>query len=57
MAAIRHTLQREICDASDEQLYAMLHVTKQAKKKKSSFLVAVITKEKPIYAFIHEVST
>ena len=55
MAAIRHSLQKEVCDLSDEQLLGVLHVTKPGKKKKTSFLCAVITKEKPVNALVHQV--
>uniref|UniRef100_A0A6A7G1L6 Exocyst complex component 1-like n=3 Tax=Hirondellea gigas TaxID=1518452 RepID=A0A6A7G1L6_9CRUS len=55
MAAIRHSLQKEVCDLAEEQLLGVLHVTKPGKKKKTSFLCAVITKEKPVNALIHQV--
>lgn len=55
MAAIRHSLQKEVCDLADEQLMGVLHVTKPGKKKKTSFLCAVITKEKPVNALVHQV--
>ena len=57
MAAIRHTLQKEVCDPSEEQLLGLLHVNKPGKRKKTSFLCAVITKEKPVNALIHQVIT
>lgn len=57
MAAIRHTLQKEVCDASEEQLLGLLYVTKPGKKKKSSFLCAVTTREKPVNALVHQVSS
>lgn len=55
MAAIRHSLQKEVCDPSEEQLLGLLHVTKPGKKKKTSFLCAVISKEKPINALVHQI--
>ncbi|KAA0187594.1 hypothetical protein HAZT_HAZT005624 [Hyalella azteca] len=55
MAAIRHSLQKEVCDPVEEQLLGLLHVTKPGKKKKTSFLCAVISKEKPINAAVHQV--
>ena len=55
MAAIRHSLQKEVCDPTEETLLGILHVTKPGKKKKTSFLCAVVTKEKPVNAIIHQV--
>lgn len=54
MATIRHSLQKEVFDIAEEKLIGILHVTKPGKKKKKiSFLCAVINKEKPVYAFIN----
>lgn len=56
MAAIRHSLQRDVFEPTEERLVGVLYVTKPGKKKKTSFLCATINKEKPIYATIHQVS-
>jgi hypothetical protein len=40
MAAIKHTLQREVFLPCEERLIAVVHVTKPGKKKKASFLCA-----------------
>lgn len=55
MATIRHQLQREVFEPTEERLVGVLYVTKPGKKKKTSFLCATINKEKPIYATIHQV--
>ena len=55
MATIRHGLQRDVFDPSEERLVGVLYVTKLGKKKKTSFLCATINKEKPVYATIHQV--
>ena len=55
MAAIKHTLQREVFLPSDERLIAVVHVTKPNKKKKPHFLCAAVTTEKPIQALIYQV--
>lgn len=55
MAAIRHSLQRDVFEPTEERLVGVLYVTKPGKKKKTSFLCATINKEKPIYATIHQV--
>ena len=57
MAAIRHTLQRDVFQPNDERLLAVVHVSKLLKKKKTSFLCIVITTEKPICVTIHQVTT
>lgn len=38
MAAIKHSLQRDLFKPSEERLYAVVSVTKVGKKKKASFL-------------------
>lgn len=43
MAAIKHTLQREIFTPNDEKLLSVCHVSKAYKKKKTSFLCLVST--------------
>uniref|UniRef100_A0A0P4W1N6 Exocyst complex component Sec3 PIP2-binding N-terminal domain-containing protein n=1 Tax=Scylla olivacea TaxID=85551 RepID=A0A0P4W1N6_SCYOL len=55
MATIRHGLQRDVFEPSEERLVGVLYVTKLGKKKKTSFLCATINKEKPVYATIHQV--
>jgi len=40
MAAIKHTLQREVFLPSEERLISVVHVTKEGKKKKACFLCA-----------------
>ncbi|KAK7070457.1 Exocyst complex component 1 [Halocaridina rubra] len=55
MATIRHSLQRDVFEPSEERLIGVLYVTKPGKKKKTSFLCATINKEKPVYATIHQV--
>lgn len=55
MATIRHSLQRDVFEPTEERLVGVLYVTKPGKKKKTSFLCATINKEKPVYATIHQV--
>lgn len=55
MAAIRHTLQRDVFQPNDEHLLAVVHVSKLLKKKKTSFLCIAITTEKPICVTIYQV--
>ncbi|XP_076043621.1 exocyst complex component Sec3 [Oratosquilla oratoria] len=55
MAAIRHSLQRDVFEPNEEHLIGVLYVTKPGKKKKTSFLCATLNKEKPVYATIHQV--
>ncbi|XP_071846851.1 exocyst complex component 1-like isoform X2 [Apostichopus japonicus] len=55
MAAIRHTLQRDIFLPQDERLIEVVHVSKTGKKKKSSFLCAAVTTDEPIQVYIHKV--
>ena len=53
MAAIKHTLQREVFLPNGERLIAVVHVTKPGKKKKGNFLCAAVTTEKPIQAGVY----
>jgi len=53
MTAIKHTLQRQVFLPSEERLVAVVHVTRQNKKKKASFLCAAVTTEKPIQAVVY----
>ncbi|XP_014282653.1 exocyst complex component 1 [Halyomorpha halys] len=55
MAAIRHTLQREVFETDYERLLAFVQVTKALKKKKPSFLCIVVSKESPITVKIYQV--
>ena len=55
MTTIKHTLQRQVFLPSEERLVSVVHVTKVGKKKKSSFLCAAVTTEKPIQARIYQV--
>jgi hypothetical protein len=55
MAAIRHTLQRDVFQPNDEYLLAVVNVSKLLKKKKTSFLCIAITTEKPICVTIYQV--
>ncbi|XP_042208281.1 exocyst complex component 1-like [Homarus americanus] len=55
MATIRHSLQRDVFEPTEERLIGVLYVTKPGKKKKTSFLCATINKEKPVYATVHQV--
>ena len=55
MAAIRHTLQRDVFQPNDEHLLAVVHVSKLLKKKKTSVLCIAITTEKPICVTINQV--
>ncbi|XP_034249053.1 exocyst complex component 1 isoform X2 [Thrips palmi] len=55
MAAIRHTLQREVFQPNDERLLAVMHVSKVLKKKKISYLCLAVTMETPICVTIYQV--
>jgi len=57
MAAIRHTLQQDLFRPNDEALYSVVNVAKPGtgKKKKTSFLCAAVTKEKPFQVNIYKV--
>jgi len=55
MAAIRHTLQREVFQLNDERLLAVMHVSKVLKKKKVSYLCLAVTMETPICVTIYQV--
>lgn len=45
MAAIRHTLQKEVFSSSDEKILSICFVSKAYKKKKTSFLCLVVTSD------------
>lgn len=55
MAAIKHTLQREVFLPAGEQLMSVVHASKPGKKKKSSFLCVTVTTEPPVQVKIHQV--
>ena len=40
MAAIRHTIQKEVFSPVEERLVGLVNVTKPGRKKKTSFLCA-----------------
>ena len=55
MAAIRHTLQREIFALNDEKILSICHVSKAYKKKKTSFLCLVTTTDTPEIFTLYQV--
>ncbi|XP_049783051.1 exocyst complex component 1 [Schistocerca cancellata] len=55
MSSVRRILQRELFQPSDEQLVAVVHVSKPMKKKKIHLLCITVSKEKPFSVAIHQV--
>ncbi|XP_017759053.1 PREDICTED: exocyst complex component 1 [Eufriesea mexicana] len=55
MAAIRHTLQREVFTPSDEKLLSVCYVSKAYKKKKMSFLCLTTTTDSPSSLLLYQV--
>lgn len=55
MAAIRHTLQREVFTSSDEKLLSVCYVSKTYKKKKMSFLCLVTTTDTPGTLILYQI--
>ncbi|XP_032671124.1 exocyst complex component 1 [Odontomachus brunneus] len=55
MAAIRHTLQREVFTPSDEKLLSVCYVSKAYKKKKMSFLCLATTTDTPGSLILYQV--
>ena len=55
MAAIRHTLQREVFTPSDEKLLSVCYVSKAYKKKKMSFLCLTTTTDLPSSLVLYQV--
>ncbi|XP_011298132.1 exocyst complex component 1 [Fopius arisanus] len=55
MAAIRHTLQREVFTPSDEKLLSVCFVSKAYKKKKTSFLCLATTTDTPGSLLLYQV--
>ncbi|XP_031844044.1 exocyst complex component Sec3 [Nomia melanderi] len=55
MAAIRHTLQREVFTPADEKLLSVCYVSKAYKKKKMSFLCLTTTTDTPPSLLLYQV--
>ncbi|CAD1474758.1 unnamed protein product, partial [Heterotrigona itama] len=55
MAAIRHTLQREVFTPNDEKLLSVCYVSKAYKKKKMSFLCLTTTTDLPSSLVLYQV--
>ncbi|KAK9302456.1 hypothetical protein QLX08_005530 [Tetragonisca angustula] len=55
MAAIRHTLQREVFTPSDEKLLSVCYVSKAYKKKKMSFLCLTTATDLPSSLVLYQV--
>lgn len=55
MAAIRHTLQREVFTPSDEKLLSVCYVSKAYKKKKTSFLCLVSSTDTPGSLLLYQI--
>lgn len=55
MAATRHSLQNELFRPNDERLVDFVNVVKATKKKKISFLCAVVSTDKPVRVTIWQV--
>lgn len=55
MAAIRHTLQREVFTPSDEKLLSVCYVSKAYRKKKMSFLCLTTTTDSPSSLLLYQV--
>ena len=56
MTAIKHTLHRDVFLPNDEQLVCFVHVTKVGRKKKNSFLCAVLSTDiTPIQPRVYQV--
>ncbi|XP_064489589.1 exocyst complex component 1-like [Ornithodoros turicata] len=55
MAATRHSLQSELFRPNDERLVDFVSVVKATKKKKISFLCAVVSTDKPVRVTIWQV--
>jgi hypothetical protein len=58
MAALRHSLQRELFSPSEERLVGLVHVTSVGKKKKAlpCFLCVAVTPDQSIGAVIYKVN-
>lgn len=57
MAALRHSLQRELFSPGDERLVGLVHVTSTGKKKKAvpCFLCVAVTADQSVGAIIYKV--
>ncbi|XP_032832803.1 exocyst complex component 1 isoform X2 [Petromyzon marinus] len=55
MTALRHALQKEVFTPADERLLSVVSVCKSGKKRKSCFLCAAVTTERPVQVSIVKV--
>lgn len=55
MAAIRHTLHKEVFLPNDERLVGVVNVAKASKKKKTAFLCLAVNNEKPSFITVNQV--
>lgn len=57
MAALRHSLQRELFSPGEERLVGLAHVTSVGKKKKAvpCFLCVAVTADQSIGAVVYKV--
>ncbi|RMX37015.1 hypothetical protein pdam_00005051 [Pocillopora damicornis] len=55
MAALKHNLQKELFNPTEERLYAVVSVTKAGKKKKASFLCLAVTTVRPETVSLYQV--
>lgn len=55
MAAIRHTLHKEVFLPNDERLVGVVNVAKASKKKKTAFLCLAVNNEKPSLITVNQV--
>ena len=58
MAALRHSLQRDLFAPGEERLVGLVHVSSAGKKKKASpcFLCVAVTSDQSIGAVIYTVN-
>lgn len=59
MAALRHSLQRELFSPGEERLVGLVHVTSAGKKKKvlPCFLCVAVTTDQAVGAIIYKVNS
>lgn len=55
MTTIKHTLQREVFIPDEERLFSVVNVSKEGKRKKTCFLCAAVTTEKPVQVTLYKV--
>ncbi|GIY61293.1 exocyst complex component 1 [Caerostris extrusa] len=55
MAAIRHTLHKEVFLPNDERLVGVVNVAKASKKKKTAYLCLAVNNEKPSMITVNQV--